>query len=30
MLATEVAFEPGAQMTTVDVPDPDWIKIATS
>ena len=26
MLATEVTFEPGAQMTTVDVPDPDWVQ----
>lgn len=30
MLATEFAFEPGAQMTTVDVPDPDWINLAVS
>jgi len=30
MLATEIPFEPGAQMTTVDVPDPEWIKLATS
>lgn len=25
MLATEVPFESEAQMTTVDVPDPEWI-----
>jgi len=24
MLATEVPFEPGAQMTTVEVSDPQW------
>jgi len=24
MLATEVPFEPGAQLTTVDVPEPEW------
>ena len=24
MLATEIAFEPEAQMTTVEVPDPEW------
>ena len=24
MLATEVPFEPGAQMTTVEVADPEW------
>jgi predicted RNase H-like HicB family nuclease len=24
MLATEVPFDPGAQMATVEVPDPDW------
>lgn len=24
MLATNVTFEPDAQMTTVEVPDPDW------
>ncbi len=26
MLATEVPFELGAEMTMVDVPDPTWIK----
>jgi predicted RNase H-like HicB family nuclease len=25
MLATEVSFEPEAQMTTVEVPDPEWV-----
>jgi len=25
MLATEVSFEPGTQMTTIDVPEPQWI-----
>jgi len=25
MLATEVPFEPGTQMTTIEVPDPKWI-----
>ena len=25
MLATEVPFEPGAQMTTVEVSDPEWV-----
>ena len=25
MLATEVSFESEAQMTTVEVPDPEWI-----
>jgi predicted RNase H-like HicB family nuclease len=25
MLATEVNFEPGAEMTTVEVPDPEWV-----
>jgi len=24
MLATEVPFEPDAQMTTIEVPDPSW------
>jgi predicted RNase H-like HicB family nuclease len=24
MLATNVTFEPDAQMTTVEVPDPEW------
>ncbi len=24
MLATDVPFEPDAQMTTVEIPDPDW------
>ncbi len=27
MLATEVPFEPGSEMTTVNVPDPKWISI---
>ncbi len=26
MLDTEVPFEPGAEMTTIDVSDPVWIK----
>ena len=26
MLATEVSFEPEAQMTTVEVPDPEWVR----
>jgi predicted RNase H-like HicB family nuclease len=25
MLATEVPFEPEAQMTTVEIPDPEWV-----
>lgn len=25
MLASEVSFEPEAQMTTVEVPDPEWV-----
>ena len=25
MLATEIPFEPGYEMTTVDVPDPEWV-----
>jgi predicted RNase H-like HicB family nuclease len=25
MLATEVPFEPGAQMTTIEVSDPEWV-----
>ncbi len=25
MLATEIPYEPGSQMTTIDVPDPEWI-----
>ena len=25
MLATEVSFEPEAQMTMVEVPDPEWV-----
>lgn len=24
MLATEIPFEPDAQMTTIEVPDPGW------
>jgi predicted RNase H-like HicB family nuclease len=24
MLAAEVPFEPGAQMTVIEVPEPDW------
>ena len=24
MLATEIAFEPDALMTTINVPDPEW------
>lgn len=26
MLATEVSFEPEAQMTAVEVPDPEWVR----
>jgi predicted RNase H-like HicB family nuclease len=26
MLDTEVPFEPGSEMTTVDIPDPAWTK----
>jgi len=26
MLAAEVPFEPGTEMTTVDVPDPAWLE----
>ena len=25
MLSTEIPFEPGSQMTTIDVPDPEWV-----
>jgi predicted RNase H-like HicB family nuclease len=24
MLATEIPFEPGVQMTTIEIPDPEW------
>jgi hypothetical protein len=24
MLAAEIPFEPGSQMTTIEVPDPEW------
>ena len=24
MLRAEIPFEPGAQMTTIEIPDPDW------
>ncbi len=27
MLATEVPFEPGSEMTTVHVPDPEWMNV---
>jgi len=27
MLATEVPFEPGSEMTTIRVPDPEWISL---
>jgi predicted RNase H-like HicB family nuclease len=30
MLATDVSFEPGAQMTTVEVPDPEWATQSTA
>jgi predicted RNase H-like HicB family nuclease len=30
MLATEVPFEPGAQMTTVEVSDPEWVSHSPS
>jgi predicted RNase H-like HicB family nuclease len=30
MLETEIAFEPDATMTTVNVPDPDWSSISSS
>jgi predicted RNase H-like HicB family nuclease len=30
MLATEVNFEPGAEMTTVEVPDPEWVSHSPS
>ena len=30
MPATDVSFEPGAQMTTVEVPDPDWATQSTA
>jgi predicted RNase H-like HicB family nuclease len=30
MLATDVSFEPGAQMTTVEVPDPEWATESTA
>jgi hypothetical protein len=25
MLATDVPFKPGSEMTTIDVPDPKWV-----
>lgn len=25
MLATDVPFKPGSEMTTIDVPDPEWV-----
>ena len=25
MLSTEIPFETGSQMTTIDVPDPEWV-----
>jgi hypothetical protein len=28
MLAAEINFEPGAQMTTIIVPDPDWAQVS--
>lgn len=30
MLATEIAFEPEAIMTTINVPEPDWSSISPS
>jgi len=27
MLATEVPFDPGSEMTTISVPDPEWINV---
>lgn len=30
MLATDIAFDPEAIMTTVNVPDPDWSSISSS
>ncbi len=30
MLVTEVSFEPEAQMTTVEVPDPEWVSESAS
>ena len=30
MLATRVSFEPGAEMTTVDVPDPEFVQHAVN
>ena len=30
MLTTEVPFEPGAQMTTVEVSDPEWVSHSPS
>ena len=30
MLATEVPFEPGAQMTTIEVSDPEWVSHSPS
>jgi hypothetical protein len=29
MLDAEVPFEPGSEMTTVDVPDPSWMGTST-
>jgi len=28
MLATEIAFEPGAQMTTISITDPEWADVS--
>ena len=25
MLSAEIPFEPGARMTTIEIPDPDWV-----
>ena len=30
MLATDVSFDPGAQTTTVEVPDPEWATQSTA
>ena len=30
MLRTEIPFDPGFEMTTIDVPDPDWANQSTN
>jgi predicted RNase H-like HicB family nuclease len=30
MLATNIGYDPGAQMTTVEIPDPTWVAESTN